>query len=70
MKLKMVLTVSAIYLAILGLGFMFAPRDRYRCRSSGCLSRTHRLSPYVRRSLSWDCGFELDGSACRAFYGA
>jgi len=26
MKLKMVLTVSAIYLAVLGVGFMFAPR--------------------------------------------
>ena len=27
MKLKLVLTVSAIYLAILGVGFMFAPRQ-------------------------------------------
>jgi hypothetical protein len=27
MKLKPVLTVSAIYLAVLGLGFMFAPRQ-------------------------------------------
>jgi hypothetical protein len=27
MKLKVVLTVSAIYLAVLGLGFMFAPRQ-------------------------------------------
>ena len=27
MKLKAVLTVSAIYLAVLGLGFMFAPRQ-------------------------------------------
>ena len=27
MKLKVVLTVSAIYLAVLGVGFMFAPRE-------------------------------------------
>ena len=27
MKLKLVLTVSAIYLAVLGVGFMFAPRQ-------------------------------------------
>ena len=27
MKLKVVLTVSAIYLAVLGVGFMFAPRQ-------------------------------------------
>lgn len=27
MKLKAVLTVSAVYLAILGVGFMFAPRE-------------------------------------------
>jgi hypothetical protein len=27
MKLKVLLTVSAIYLAVLGLGFMFAPRE-------------------------------------------
>ena len=27
MKLKAVLTVSAIYLAVLGVGFMFAPRE-------------------------------------------
>jgi hypothetical protein len=27
MKAKVVLTVSAIYLAFLGIGFMFAPRE-------------------------------------------
>ncbi len=27
MKLKVVLTVSALYLAVLGVGFMFAPRE-------------------------------------------
>jgi hypothetical protein len=27
MKLKVVLTVSAIYLAVLGVGFMLAPRQ-------------------------------------------
>ena len=27
MNLKVVLTVSAIYLAVLGVGFMFAPRQ-------------------------------------------
>jgi hypothetical protein len=27
MKLKVVLTISAIYLAMLGIGFMFAPRE-------------------------------------------
>ena len=44
--------------------------DRYRCRSSGCLSGTDHLSPDFRRSHSWDCGVELDGSERGALCGA
>ena len=71
MKLKGVLTVSAIYLAVLGVGFMFfATADRFRCRSGGCLPGADRLSQDFRRSHSWDCSVELDGSECGALCGA
>ena len=71
MKLKIVLTVSAIYLAVLGVAFMVAPQeigiDAVPADASPALIAYLRI---LRRSLSWDCSVELDGSECGALCGA
>jgi hypothetical protein len=71
MKLKTLLTISAIYLGVLGVGFMLAPRQLgIDAVPPDALPRSARLSPDFRRSNGWDCGSELAGQKCGAFYGA
>jgi hypothetical protein len=51
----------------LAIGFMFAPREiGIDAVPADASPRTNRLSPDFRRSHSWDCSVELDGSACGA----
>jgi hypothetical protein len=70
MKLKAVLIVSAIYLGVLGVGFMLAPRqlgiDAVPTDASPALIAYLRIFG----SHSRDCSVELDGSERGAIRGA
>lgn len=73
MKLKLVLTVSAIYLAVLGLGFMFAPReigiDAVPADASPALIAYLRLfgGPFLGIAvLNWMARSAEPSAACKA----